>query len=371
MRVLGGKLSAWVATLSLMLAAGDVVDAATTARGGAGTQPFGDEISREGNGIFPVYGEKALRGHDSAVADNSRSTNVVDLLELGKEDDEGTATRTGSAAMSERIQAHGGLAAMPMDERADLLADIGEFVVANLDEIANMDFTAYPELDKVAQKSMKTTSWAIKSIADISYLFNQAKKEEDHQALSPTDSYSSSSRLESSATTTSSTSSELMEPVDVHRLLRLLREKDGQHDQQTDEERKHHGDSTQDDEEGGRYSNRRRSTEGRGGSTNGHEHTGPHHFRSHRHAQMHKLHEAIYNGDHRYVKKLMASFEHHMYSSAHGFDPSGADQGRRRTAPADEKQMLCEQLWSCTSNMSLYDIFVYYFSDVRLLLLLL
>jgi len=70
------------------------------------------------------------------------------------------------------------------------------------------------------------------------------------------------------------------------------------------------------------------------------------------------MHDALQNGDHVYLEKMMSSFTRDRTDDAESstFD----DQGRRKLSKVDQ----CEQLETCATGMTLYDLFVFFYSSL-------
>jgi hypothetical protein len=80
---------------------------------------------------------------------------------------------------------------------------------------------------------------------------------------------------------------------------------------------------------------------------------------SHQNRHILEMHEAMWNGDSSFLERKRASPHRHKQARSH------TSHGRRMGSEDEEseKQQQCRDLVKCTKAMSLYDIFVYYYSD--------
>jgi hypothetical protein len=270
------------------------------------------------------FGHESLSSEDAADSETKNGRTGTNLIR-------GSSVQNARAQLPESLIAklETPVHELAIEDRVGVVEELAESVDESLDALSNLDVSEYPEFESLLQAATEAGDGVGKAISDTIYFMRSAAK-----------------MLESGQSDKSSVLHE--EPGDdvTAAIDSQFQRRTQQTSKKGEDSSRGHGDN------GGPNSNKHRRTFPENDRSSFHHQT----FHSAKYAHVHKMHDAMRNGDERFMQDMLTSLK--MKADWHA---GTHDEHGRRTQASISQQ--CERLVGCASRMSRYDLFVYFFSD--------
>jgi hypothetical protein len=220
---------------------------------------------------------------------------------------------------------------LAIKDRVGVVEELAGTVEESMNALSNIDVSEYPELKRLLQETSQAGAGFVKSISDTIYSMRSAAKMLES---GPTD------KIQEPESSVHEDPGDDTSAIDIQFQRRAQ-----QSSKRGKDSARGHGDND------GPNSNKRRRTFANNGGSSFHHH--PH---SAKHAHVRRMQDAIKNGDQGFMHAMLTSLK-----TSTDWHAGTHDRHGRRTEASIAAQ--CELLVGCASRMSLYDIFVYFYSD--------
>ena len=270
----------------------------------------------------------------------------------------------GMAKLEEATNFHEPVSELSLPERANLVEHLFDQVQAMQYEFSHIDWSALdvPEgLEAIMQQSENATRAATKAMADAIQLMRGADSEKK-PLLDDGDSTGHRQHLVQGV---DSSGGRGLPTSKRHRRTQEKDHPDGAStsmevmDRKKRQQRHHQGTATHKDrDQSSSFFQQEEESSRHRRTTSSNPFTRPRHQQPLNHVHRHvlEMQDAAMNGDHSYVDKMLKRLHKSQFATP---KQKSADQGHRHLTKAE----LCTQLTECASAMSLYDLFVYFYSD--------